>query len=48
MGKYIINWEKLSNDKLLELWLYSKAPETGAHQRQIEAILKARGVIKEV
>ena len=43
-----INWDKLSNDKLLELWL---KPERGSsasqNEEEIENILKSRGVVEE-
>lgn len=45
---YSINWELLSNDKLLELWLRSSRPEISEKdESHIERILKDRKVIEE-
>lgn len=46
---YRINYEKLSSDKLLEIWLYQRQWQIGKKERmEIEAILTKREVIKKV
>ena len=50
MGKdeqeYCINWQSLSNDKLLEVWLMESISEIGERE-VVEKILIERNVIKK-
>ena len=43
---YIINYAKLSNDKLIELWLTGELPDEEI--QKIENLLKENDVIQEI
>ena len=47
-NKYEVNWESLSNDKLLELFVSDAAKEAEAYDGQIEEILIRRNVINRI